>query len=126
MNAAYSQLDIGRRIKITWQRSSDTTVRDTKIKSKLLKKEKNKCAQGWRAKGWENKYLNILEIFAVRAGPSKFLIRSLRLIICYKYQLVFILTAVILGIRLRNHFLILVLLSVNVSKAVTYFKEPAG
>ena len=78
------------------------------------------------AKGWENKYPNFLETFAFRAGPSWFLIMSLKLIIHYKYQLVFIFTVVILHIRLRNHFLILVLLSVNILKAVTYFKEPGG
>ena len=38
----------------------------------------------------KNKYPNILEVFALRAGPSWFLIRSLRLISLYKYQLVFI------------------------------------
>ena len=41
MNTAYSQLEIERRIKITWQRSNDTTVPDAEIKFKLLLKEKN-------------------------------------------------------------------------------------
>ena len=36
MNAAYSQLEIGRRIKITWQSSNDTAVPDAEIKFKLL------------------------------------------------------------------------------------------
>ena len=44
----------------------------------------------------------------------------------YKYQLALIFTVVISRMRLRNHFLILVLLSVNVLKAATYFLEPAG
>ena len=39
----------------------------------------------------------------------------------YKYQLALIFTVVISRMRLRNHFLILVLLSVNVLKAVTFF-----
>ena len=73
-----------------------------------------------------NKYPNVFEIFALQAGPSWFLIRSLRLIIRYKYQLVFILTVVIPRMRLRNGFLSLTLPSVNVLKAVTYFKEPSG
>ena len=73
----------------------------------------------------QRKDQNILEIFALRAGPSSFLIRSLRLIIRCKYQLVFIFRVVILRIRLRNHFLILVLLSVKVLKVAAYFKELA-
>ena len=36
MNAAYSQLEIGRRIKITLQRSNDTTLTGREIKFKLF------------------------------------------------------------------------------------------
>ena len=44
---------------------------------------------GWEPKGEKSKYPNILEIFALRAGSSWFLIRSLKSISRYKYQLVF-------------------------------------
>ena len=53
MNAAYSQLEIGRRIKITWQRSNDTAVPDAesnwnfcrKRKTSVLKVEEPKAAK---------------------------------------------------------------------------------
>ena len=94
MNAAYSQLEIRRRIKITWIRSNDATVTDVECKCKPLLKEKNQDAQGWniglRAKGWPKEYPSILEIFAIQARPSWLLIRSLKLIFRYKYQLAFV------------------------------------
>ena len=65
-------------------------------------------------------------MFALRAEPSCYLIRSLRLIVRHKYQFFFICTVLIPRMRLRNPFLMLVLLFVNVLMAKTYFLEPAG
>ena len=45
---------------------------------------------GWGLKAEKNKYLNILEIFALQTGPIWLIIRSLKLIFRYKYQIVFI------------------------------------
>ena len=79
-----------------------------------------------------NKYPKILEIFALRAGPSWFLIRSLKLISRYKYQLVFNFSTYELYLiklsdnitltprRFRNHFLILILLYTTFC---LYFKD---
>ena len=36
MNAAYSQLEVRRRIKITWPRSNDATVPEMECKFKIL------------------------------------------------------------------------------------------
>ena len=41
MDAAYSQIEIRRRVKITLPRSNDATVPDVECKFKLLWKEKN-------------------------------------------------------------------------------------
>ena len=77
----------------------------------------------------KNKYPNFLKVFALRGGPSRFLMRSLRLISRYKYQLVFIFRTFelyLIGYYWNSlqtfgiHFLIIILFNTTLRQ---YFKD---
>ena len=146
MNAAYSWLEIRRRIQILDKSLMTQQNLKWNANSNFWRRRKNRVLRveilGWGSRDERSKYPNILEIFALHTGPSWLLIRTL-LIFRYRYQLFFIFSTfelydwiksfdkitVIPRLSFRNHFLILILLNTTLRqclKTVTYFKEPVG